>query len=67
MKGRACKAGCDKDVCKARETIDKGCAGNGPIASADIGMLCVYADVDEYAEDDEYDDGSDLEEGKPVF
>ena len=43
---RACKAGRDKDVCKAREAIDKGCAGNGPIMTADVSVLCVYADVD---------------------
>ena len=56
-KGRACKAGRDKDVCKATETIDKGCAGNGPIMSADVGMLCVYADVHQNTEDCEGDDG----------
>ena len=67
MKGRACKAGSDKYVCKAGETVDKGCAGDGPIMSANVGMLCVYADVDEHAEDDEEGDGDDLEEGEPVF
>jgi hypothetical protein len=66
-KGRACKAGRDKDVCKATESVDKGCTGNGPIMTADVGMLGVYADVDQNAEDDEDDDGDDLEESEPVF
>lgn len=65
--GRTCKAGGNKDLCKAGEAIDKGSAGNGPIMCADVGMVCVYADVDKYAEDDEYNDGYDLEESKPIF
>jgi hypothetical protein len=35
--------------------------------TADVGMLGVYADVDQNAEDDEDDDGDDLEESEPVF
>ena len=40
-KGRACKAGGDKDFCKAGESIDKGCTGDGPITSPDVGVLRV--------------------------
>lgn len=67
MKGRACKAGGDKYSCKARETVDKGCAGDGPVMGTDEGMVCVYTDVDQYAEDDKEDDGDDLEKREPVF
>lgn len=67
MNGRACKAGGDKYIRKASETVDKGCAGDGPVMSADIGMVGVYTDVDQYADDDKEDDCDDLEEREPVF
>lgn len=56
-----------KHSCKSSEATNERSTGYRPVMSADIGVRCVDADIDEYANDNEHDNCYYLKEGKPIF